>query len=467
MIQSVTINAVHGFNNFSLELKFPVCAIVGENGTGKTTILKLLACAYKNTDRRLTLYPSKFFPETTWEKLGAVSIKYTIKQGTTITQPKIHKPTKRWIGLKSRPINRVYYFDLSRTTPIESSVGYAKLAKQAIKEVSSRDLPSADTNKISDVMGRTYNKARFAKTNIDSEKEVGLLTVQTSNGATEISQFHQGAGESTVEYIISAITEIPDTSLVILDEIESSLHPTSQRRLVRQLLELARVKTLQVVVSTHSPYVLSELPEDARVLLSRTSAGVNAVYGPSVEMCLTEIDETPHAELDVLVEDDESKMIVLEIIRASNQNDLLKRIQVVSAGSGPVIRSVAQLAQSNEWPYNTLCIVDADQAATLGLIKLPGTLAPEKQVISDIATLTDIPDLERLLNKPASDIRQELTKVQTSLDHHEWLQKLESQFSYPKNSLWQAFVQTWVRQCLTEGNRTIFCNAVLGCCRHN
>ena len=92
---------------------------------------------------------------------------------------------------------------------------------------------------------------------------MGLLTKNYG----EISQFHQGAGEDTMIDLFKLLQEIPTQSLLVIDEVENSLHPQAQRRLVRYLLKLARTKKLQIILSTHSPFVLEELPLQARIML--------------------------------------------------------------------------------------------------------------------------------------------------------------------------------------------------------
>jgi len=72
------------------------------------------------------------------------------------------------------------------------------------------------------------------------------------------SGFHQGAGETVLAELLQV--EIQQNSIVLIDEVESSLHPRLQRRLIRDLAELARLLELQIVVTAHSPTVLDELP---------------------------------------------------------------------------------------------------------------------------------------------------------------------------------------------------------------
>jgi predicted ATPase len=55
--------------------------------------------------------------------------------------------------------------------------------------------------------------------------------------------------------------------LLLLDDLDRGLHPAAQRRLIRQLIEATASSDLTVVASTHSPFVLDEVPaESVRVV---------------------------------------------------------------------------------------------------------------------------------------------------------------------------------------------------------
>ena len=51
--------------------------------------------------------------------------------------------------------------------------------------------------------------------------------------------------------------------LLLMDDIDRGLHPKAQRVLIQQLVQVASEGGPQVVISTHSPYILDELPPEA------------------------------------------------------------------------------------------------------------------------------------------------------------------------------------------------------------
>src|SRR5262249_50796168 len=155
------------------------------------------------------------------------------------------------------------------------------------------------------------------------KKAVGVV----QRNVREISQCHQGAGEDATLDLFRTLQTLPDYSLLVIDEVEASLHPRAQRRLIRFLLWLCSRKKIQVLISTHSPYILEELPQEARVLLMPGLQGINIVYGVTAEFAMSRIDDSAHPELVVYVEDAESAVLLREILASrGDTGELLSRI---------------------------------------------------------------------------------------------------------------------------------------------
>ena len=239
-------------------------------------------------------------------------IEYIIQEGTN-TKESHWKKTNDWgYTPRKKPERRVFFLDISRTLPLDATAGYAKIAKQGVNENQGHITLNEDSIKgLSYVLGREYMAARFASTNIDPNKEVGILT----NSFGDVSQFHQGAGEDATLDLFKLLQTIPDQSLLIIDEVEASLHPAAQRRLIKHLLKLARIKKLQIILSTHSAYVLDEIPLEGRIMLIQLQNQKEILYSVSTKFALSSIDDISHPELFIFFEDDVSEIVVKEIIK--------------------------------------------------------------------------------------------------------------------------------------------------------
>src|ERR1700735_206740 len=278
-----------GWSGQRIPFNFPIIAIVGENGSGKSTILQAAACVYQKTGG-VTWFPSEFFPETFWDNLTDVRLSFGYQQGDVHEISSVRKPTTRWLGQPERPERRVAYIDLSRLQPVGTRVGYARIAKNRHLEQSSTPFTELQVSRLCQIMGREYDNARMAISDIDANREIPVL----SKASQIYSGFHQGSGETTVAELLR--TQLPQYGLILIDEIESSLHPRAQRRLMRDLAVAARDRECQIIVSTHSPYVLEELPLSARIYILEAGGAKEIVNGVSPQFAMTKMDDEPHPE---------------------------------------------------------------------------------------------------------------------------------------------------------------------------
>lgn len=80
--------------------------------------------------------------------------------------------------------------------------------------------------------------------------------------------------------LLTSVCAAPGRRLVLLDDMDQSLHPVAQLELVRQIKRLLdEMPELQIIATTHSPFILDELsPGDVRVFALRAD-GSAAVRG--------------------------------------------------------------------------------------------------------------------------------------------------------------------------------------------
>ena len=91
----IEISGLRGWTGQRFELKFPIMAVVGENGVGKSTVLQCAAAVYQSPPGRRVWFASDFFPDTTWDEIKQAVVSYAVREGSNRFQSTIRKPGER------------------------------------------------------------------------------------------------------------------------------------------------------------------------------------------------------------------------------------------------------------------------------------------------------------------------------------------------------------------------------------
>lgn len=454
-LQMVSISGLRGWTGQSVEFNFPVVAVVGENGSGKSTLLKTAASVYDQQENSKQFYPSTFFVNTVWDKIRGVNLEYRIKRGSNIESYKISKVVERWRLPKRQPMRPVYVLDISRTLPLDASAGYARIARLAASEIESSEINDEFRARLSHVLGRQYKRARFATSDVDAKRQVGLLQREWG----ELSQFHQGAGEDATLDLFRVLQGLPNYSLLIIDEVEASLHPRAQRRLIRFLLWFARQRRIQIVLSTHSPYVLEELPQEARILLLPGPQGLSVVYGISPEFAMSRLDDEVHPDIHIFVEDRDAEIWLREILASSSRgSEILGRVLISAVGPANVVGLLGDLGRNGKLPYRSIAILDGDHQHQ-SCLNLPGSLAPEREVFNDLLA-NGWPNLPDRFGVGAGTLFSALEDAMLDPDHHRWTALVGDRVLKSSTSVWETLCREWCRNCLSNEARDHIINSI-------
>lgn len=439
-LESLEILGIRGWSGQRIDFRFPVMAISGENGTGKSTILQCAASAYA-PPAGTGYFASDFFPDTAWEKTKG-EIRATVREGTVSSVTTIRKPGERWRGNPSRKRRDVLYVDLSRVQPVAARVGYASIAKPSVAEANSAPFDGSRCGRLSTIMGRSYAAAKMATTSAHKTREVPVVSLPGTGGtAGDVSGFHMGAGETTIVELLKI--DPPSHSLVLIDEIETSLHPRAQRRLLRDLAELCRLRELQIILTTHSPYILDELPQDARAYIMTTAGSKAMVLGVSPHFAMTQMDDEKHPECDLYVEDKEAAALLNEVLVA-HAPDRVHRVTIVPFGAANVGQALGQMVAQKRFPRPTLVFLDGDQDPSAGCMILPGGDSPERVVFGDLQT-AGWPGLATRLGRDFAKTSDACSAAMTLPDAHDWIDDAASKLLVGGNTLWQAMSAEWVK----------------------
>jgi predicted ATPase len=454
-LEWIEIEGLRGWTGQRVEFQFPIVALVGENGVGKSTILQAVAASYKGETAR-PQFASDFFPDTPWEQVESATIRASIREGPTSGSEttSVRKPSDRWRGNPERKARNVEYVDLRRIQPIAARTGYARMAQRGVKETNFEAFDTDTVDRLSSVMGRRYDLAKLSRTDVDETRTVPVL----SKDGRWFSGFHGGAGETAMAELLQQ--KIPKYSILLIDEVETSLHPRTQRRLVRDIATLCRTLELQCILTTHSPYVLDELPPEGRIYIMDSDGDKKIIVGVSPAFAMSKMDDEVYPEADVYTEDERSATWVNEIVALSKQRDLIVRYQTVPYGAANVGRALGLMAKEKRFPRPSIVFLDGDQAPSEGCLVLPGGDAPERVVFEGLS-VKGFDGVAARLSRSASDCTDACTAAMLVSDHHEWIRFAADRLAVPGNVLWQGLCAEWCLRCLPETEANKLGDAIL------
>lgn len=442
-LEWMEIQGLRGWTGQRVDFSFPIVALVGKNGSGKSTALQAAAAIYRATGK--DQYASDFFPDTPFERITASTIRFSYREGQHSQTKTIRKPTDRWRGNPERPERPVEYVDLRRIQPVGARVGYAKLLKSGVLEGAHTPFDEGKLARLTEIVGKPYSSAGLSITDADNRRSVPVL----QTGDIRYSGFHQGAGEIAAAELLAV--EYPKYGLILIDEVETSLHPRAQRRLMRDLAKVARERELQIILTTHSPYILEELPSEARIYLMQGVGGKTIVSGVSPEFAMTRMDEEQHPECDVYVEDPRAAALLAEIIIAS-ERDLLLRVKLIPFGAASVGMALGMMASQNRFPRPSLVFLDGDQAAGPGCLVLPGDDAPE-HIVFERLQVANWPGVAQRIGRGVAETADALSRAMTAANHHEWVRAAGDRLLIGGDILWQAMSAAWATNCCSPEER--------------
>lgn len=447
-LEWLEIRNVRGWSEQRVSFDFPIVAIVGENGSGKSTILQSAACTYQSAaeDGR-TFFPSEFFPETAWDTEQDLRLRYGYRQQNEHLEHSVRKPTTRWLGQPERPKREVLHIDLSRLQPVGTRVGYARIAKNRHLEEDFTAFSNTQVGRLSQIMGRIYDVAKMAISSIDKNREIPVLS---KNGNT-YSGFHQGSGEITIMELLAK--QLPKNGLVLIDEIESSLHPRAQRRLMRDLAMVARDRECQIILSTHSPYVLEELPLAARTYILETGGRKEIVNGVSPQFAMTKMDDENHPECELYVEDVRAATWLAEIL-SRKAPELFIRSSIVPYGAANLGIALGQMVEASRFPRPTCVFLDGDQGEAPGCSLLPGEDAPERVVFGDLQE-QNWRHIWTRIGRDVALVSDACERAMTLANHHEWVRSAANQVMCGSDVLWQAMCSEWAEAAPDDQTRSV------------
>lgn len=474
----ITDGQLRGVGKLKLRFRYPITAISGKNGTGKTTLLACAACAFHNDpsgfktlSRRVPYYTfSDFFIQSSEEEpIAFVYIKYEIlydgwrateefPEGVGLGQQWRWKAFGRWNNYASRVERNVVFCGIERVVP-HSEKSVSKSYRKAFQRGKAGGYEADVAETVGRILGRPYEEFYYTQ-----HSKYRLPLVRTKD--RRYSGFNMGAGESTLFEVFSIINGCTGSLLLVIDEIELGLHEEAQLRFIAELKSICAKRHIQVICTTHSPRILSALPPEGRLHVERTATELRVIPGISPEYASGLLSGVKQAEMDVLCEDEFAR----DVLALALPNDLRSRVNIIPIGSAvAVMRQMS--ARLREKPDPSVCaILDGDQSGrrtplakeftsafedsnkrpdaedwvSSRLTFLPGKTSPEKWVLSCVSADVSA-NLSEDLGATKESIRSYVEEA-AAARQHTGFHLLSQRLNLPPSTLKPRLIRTALRR---------------------
>lgn len=178
-----------------------------------------------------------------------------------------------WIGRgRSRAVYEIPFSSEEQRRMAEADKTVQKKLKQVAK---------GHRDELNKIMGKLSDKYDIEFTTLEgySTKQIPL-SINLKDKHVEVPLTDWGSGTQNRTHILMSIfnanrikmaTSNDDkiTPIVLIEEPESFLHPSAQAEFGKILGDFSREFGIQIIVSTHSPYMLNQVSPNANILLRR------------------------------------------------------------------------------------------------------------------------------------------------------------------------------------------------------
>lgn len=347
--------------SISFEAK-QITGIFGTNGSGKSTVLHALACLYQpvnESTRKNFKFPHFFIPTTIdlWNG-SQFTIEYKMINGNEMLSHKkeYKKNRDRWSPrYQTRPSREVFYIGIDSCVPdmeIESRTSRISLLRKTYDDTV---LAEKIKEKLSSIMHRDYGDVISYWNERKSYK--GLVY-----GTVQYPSLYMGAGEQRIIKILETVLSAPNYSLILIDELDLTLHTEALLRLMSFLNTECQERNIQIVFTSHREELLDCNFINIRHLVNDINGKTSICLERTTPDCINRLTGICPKLLEIMVEDNLAEALVRKILRTHNLEQYCKVSQFGSKENSYLVG--AGLLLRGETLDNTLIVLDGDVDVT-------------------------------------------------------------------------------------------------------
>ena len=449
LLKSVAVDGppgLRGIERLHVPFEYPITAVCGRNGVGKSTVLSLAtlsasrpknwevgrwATAPQRRQPKMTSYDWRDFFYRRDEDQGGdgLKVRFTFSFGGNDIEVERRRERGRWYTVpdpgrskRSRfPQRPIEFVSVARVLPL-AEVQYVRRRFVGERVTRVDRLDDQMIGIMCDVFRQQYGEVELL------ERQGATLAV--CRGERSYDGFDMGSGENAVIAVLYRLQRLPVGGLLVVEEIEHGLHPEALRRLVNSLTSVVRGKKVQLIFTTHSDHVIDRLPREGRVLMERLGSEHRVVAGPTTRFAMSNISGINNPECTVYVEDN----FAAALVKACLAQEVRGRVEVIAIGGGAQVASqcAAHIRGGMQGP--AFCVFDGDcrerdirrwfrseqiDEDEVRYERLPSEgVAPESWVVGELRKEPYLGQLANAIGCEVVRAEEEIVRLATVGDHH-------------------------------------------------
>ena len=398
VITKMVIKKVRCHSSTVVEVRSPITAFSGFNGTGKSTLLQLAAASYKHDNGHFSV--SDFITRgpldrTPFSDDASVHVFFETQQvadSRALVSPgsvtlSYNAKDQRWEGYDRRPGRKVFFGGVGVFLPRSERKDYVFKHPDRLRVTSTVTLEDRVRDWVAQILKCGYESISLNELRFRTVREEVLSTV---SGGRSYSESHMGCGEGRIQSLLATLERLPEKSLILLEEPETSLHSNAEYELGKYLIDLCYRKGHQILLTTHSEMLLRALPQGSLVHLLRRDGEIRTISGIHSAQASSLMAEGYNRALTILVEDLAAKIILSELIRHRDDTflptvfiaiagDVDREGRPIGSGKNAIRNTMISLSQVG---LRIAAVLDGGEESDTPhhIYKLPGTLPPEESL---------------------------------------------------------------------------------------
>lgn len=348
------------------------------------------------------------------------------------------------------------YLGLSRLFPYGES-----------EKCTNKSLQKSDSDAISWISEQACRILSMTET-IEDLEEVSVSETRRKKGVgfttSNYDALANSAGQDNIGQILSAVWNIKALktelgpqfpgAILLIDEIDATLHPASQIKLIKLLIKEAKDNDFQVACTTHSLYLLSYVADRVQhntskendielIYLTKARGSLEIFRNP--EHCLIENDlreevNSHPRRIKVYAEDDETRWFLRKLLE---KHHLLGRVYIIE-GVSLGCREALNLFEKDPMTFNEILFICDGDTSPEGLhrnfVRLPGEGRPESVLMDFLCSQEESHEfyfqeglmshgisLRNLREKKKGVLEQSASRKEREL-YKEWFQEMKLLF---------------------------------------